>query len=50
MGLNQEGYMEETIDNKSNKMRIELNEHLKEITSKLNLHSPLRLNKARECY
>ena len=50
LGLLKEGYSEETIVNKSNKMRMELNEHLKEITSKLNLHSPLRLNKARECY
>jgi hypothetical protein len=24
--------------------------HLKSITSKLDLHTPLRLNKARECY
>jgi hypothetical protein len=31
-------------------MRGELNVHLKAITLKLNLHSPLRLNKARECY
>jgi hypothetical protein len=50
LGLLQEGYSEETIDNKSNKMRGELNVHLKAITSKLNLYSPLRLNKARECY
>jgi len=50
LGLLQEGYSEETIDNKSNKMRGELNVHLKSITSKLNLQSPLRLNKARECY
>lgn len=31
-------------------MRGELNVHLKAITTKLNLSSPLRLNKARECY
>ncbi len=47
--LLQEGYSEETIDNKSNKMRGNLNIHPKAITSKLNLSSPLRLNKAREC-
>jgi integrase len=50
LGLLQEGYSEETIVNKSNKMRMELNVHLKAITTKLNLSSPLRLNKARECY
>lgn len=50
MGLLQEGYSEETIVNKSNKMRMELNVHLKAITTKLSLSSPLRLNKARECY
>ncbi len=50
MAAIQESYSEETIDNKSNKMRGELNVHLKAITSKLNLQSPLRLNKARECY
>lgn len=50
LGLLNEGYSEETIVNKSNKMRMELNVHLKAITLKLNLHSPLRLNKARECY
>jgi hypothetical protein len=31
-------------------MRMELNAHLKAITSKLNLHSLLRLYKTRECY
>ncbi|MFO7622641.1 MAG: hypothetical protein R6W81_15475 [Bacteroidales bacterium] len=41
---------EETIDNKSNKMRMELNVDLKAITRKLNLTSPLRINKARECF
>jgi len=50
LGLLQEGYSEETIDNKSNKMRGELNVHLKAITAKLNLTSPLMINKARECY
>lgn len=49
MGLLQEGYSETTFDNKSNKMRGELNKHLKVITQKLNLSSPLRINKA-ECY
>ncbi len=50
LGLLQEGYSEETIDNKSNKMRMELNVHLKAITRKLKLASPLRINKARECF
>jgi integrase len=50
LGLLQEGYSEETIVNKSNKMRMQLNVHLKGITRKLNLTSPLRINKARECY
>lgn len=50
MGLLQEGYSEETIDNKSNKMRGEHNVHLKAITRKLNLTSCLRINKARGCY
>ena len=50
LGLLQEGYSDETLDNKSNKMRGELNVQLKAITTKLNLTSPLRLNKARECY
>jgi integrase len=50
LGLLQEGYSEETIDNKSNKVRMELNVHLKAITRKLNLNSPLRMNKARECF
>lgn len=45
-----EGYSEKTFVNKSNKMRGEMNEHLKVITSKLNLSYPLRINKARECY
>jgi hypothetical protein len=49
LGLLQEGYSEETIVNKSNKMRMQLNVQLKEITRKLNLTSPLRINKAREC-
>lgn len=50
LGLLQEGYSEETLDNKSNKMRGELNVHLKTISTKLNLSLPLRINKARECY
>ena len=50
LGLLQEGYSEETIYNKSNKMRGKLNVHLKAISSKLNLTSPLRINIARECY
>jgi integrase len=50
LGLLPEGYSEATLDNKSNKMRGELNEHLRTITTKLNLSLPLRINKARECY
>jgi integrase len=50
LGLLQEGYSEETLDNKSNKMRGEINVHLKTISTKLNLSLPLRINKARECY
>ena len=50
LGLLKEGYSEETIVNKSNKMRMELNVHLKDITRKLNLKLPLRINKARECF
>ena len=50
LGLLQEGYSEETLDNKSNKIRGELNVHLKTISTKLNLSLPLRINKARECY
>lgn len=50
LGQLQEGYSSETLDNKSNKMRGELNVHLKAISAKLNLALPLRINKARECY
>jgi integrase len=50
LGQLQEGYSAETLDNKSNKMRCELNVHLKAISTKLNLALPLRINKARECY
>ena len=45
-----EGYSEQTFENESNKMRGELNDHLKVITEKLNLSYPLRVNKARKCY
>ena len=31
-------------------MKGELNIHLKAISTKLNLSSPLKINKARECY
>jgi integrase len=50
LGHLKEGYSEDTFVNKSNKMRGEMNEHLKVITTKLNLSQPLRINKARECY
>lgn len=50
LGLLKEGYSEETFVNKSNKVRGELNDHLKVLTEKLNLSYPLRINKARECY
>ena len=50
LGQLQEGSSAETLDNKSNKMRGELNVHLKAISTKLNLALPLRINKARECY
>lgn len=50
LGLLKEGYSEETFVNKSNKVRGELNDHLKVLTEKLNLSHPLRINKARECY
>lgn len=50
LGLLQEGYSEATLDNKSNKLRGQLNVHLKEISNKLNLSYPLRVNKAREIF
>jgi hypothetical protein len=50
LGQLQECSSAETLDNKSNKMRGELNVHLKTISTKLNLSLPLRINKARECY
>jgi integrase len=49
LGQLEEGYSAETLDNKSNKMRGELNVHLKVISTKLNLALPLRINKDREC-
>ena len=50
LGLLKEEYSEETFVNKSNKMRREINGHLKAITEKLNLSHPLRTDIARECY
>jgi hypothetical protein len=50
LGQLQEGSSAETLDNKSNKMRGELNIHLKAISTKLNLALPLRINTVRECY
>lgn len=50
LGKLEEGYSDETLYNKSNKMRGELNEQLKVISTKLKLTSPLRISKARECY
>jgi hypothetical protein len=50
LGQLQEGSSAETLDNKSNKMRGELNVHLIAISTKLNLALPLRIIKARECF
>jgi hypothetical protein len=50
LGQLQEGSSAETLDNKSNKMRFELNVHLKVISTKLNLALPLRINEARQCF
>ncbi len=50
LGLLNEGYSEETIVNKSNKKRREINERLRGIEKRLGLSAPLRLDMARHCY
>jgi integrase len=50
LGLLNDGYSEETIVNKSNKKRTEINKLLKGIEKRLGLSAPLRLDMARHCY
>ena len=50
LGLLNEGYSEETIVNKSDKKRKEINKLLKGIQKRLGLSAPLRMDMARHCY
>lgn len=50
LGLLKEGYSENTIVNKSNKDRAEINLHLKRIGKRLGFTAPLRMDMARHCY
>lgn len=50
LGLLNDGYSEETIVNKSNKKRKEINTLLKGIEKRLGLSAPLRMDMARHCY
>lgn len=50
LGLLNEGYSEETIVNKSDKKRKEINKLLKGIEKRLRLSAPLRMDMARHCY
>ena len=45
-----EGYSEETFTNKSDKLRGEINIHLRVISKKLNLSVDLLTETARDCY
>ena len=50
LGELKEGYSEETFTNKSDKLRGEINAHLKVISKKLNLSIELLTETARDCY
>jgi len=50
LGLLKDGYSEETIVNKSDKKRKEINKLLKGIEKRLKLSAPLRMDMARHCY
>jgi len=50
LGVLQEGYSEQTFENKSHKQRQSINRNLAEISRKLNLSVPLKLKSARDCY